>query len=603
MNERSGEAIATTDRTARLAVGDIESLLAGGAVILRHRADPPKQRLRQALSQIDPRSPVALRLRIRLAGDQSYRAGEGAEMLALLDEARAVGDPVARAEALSVAHHSLLGPGNGELRRTLAVDLIAESLRTGRRGDLLLGVLWQTIDMFLDADARAGRRLGELRELLNQSDHPAVGYVVGAIEVMLEVRAGDFDRAESLAQACARRGAAAGYVGASGLHAAQLIGIRWYQGRVGETVSMLAKLRQDPAPAAPNDSYLAALAVAAAAAGDRTRATGALTTLCGRDLGDLPRSSSWLTRMNAIVEAAHLLDDASISARAYELLAPYAHLPMVGSLGAVCFGSVHHALAVASFTTGRLDRAVEHLDMAIQQNRAIGHRPAVVASRRRLAQVLTRRGRPGDRVEAQCQEAAAARDAGRFGAAPACAGRAPASRPLATCVRDGRDWLVTLGDRRIRVGHRVGMLHLAVLLANPGREIDAVDLVAGPSTLAAAPSAGHSRQPLLDQVAIRDYRQRLAQLREQIDDLEARRDIAAADRARAEQDWLSAELGAAAGLGARTRSFPTNRERARIAAGKAIRRALINITVIDPIVGEHLARTVHTGARCCYLPR
>jgi hypothetical protein len=90
-------------------------------------------------------------------------------------------------------------------------------------------------------------------------------------------------------------------------------------------------------------------------------------------------------------------------------------------------------------------------------------------------------------------------------------------------------------------------------------------------------------------------------LREEIDALESQRQPERADRARAERDWITAEL-AAAGLGGRTRQFTDGRERARIAVGKSIRRTLQHITEADATIGEHLRRTVRTGARCSYWP-
>lgn len=42
------------------------------------------------------------------------------------------------AEALSLAHHCLLGPDHVRLRRDLAVELIKASFRTERRTDLLM---------------------------------------------------------------------------------------------------------------------------------------------------------------------------------------------------------------------------------------------------------------------------------------------------------------------------------------------------------------------------------------------------------------------------------------------------------------------------------
>ena len=104
---------------------------------------------------------------------------------------------------------------------------------------------------------------------------------------------------------------------------------------------------------------------------------------------------------------------------------------------------------------------------------------------------------------------------------------------------------------------------------------------------------------MLDRVAIRGYQDRLAQLRQELDagDRSER-----AARARDERDWLAAELAAATGLGGRSRAFPTSRERARIAVGKAIRRAVAHVADADPVIGGHLAQTVRTGTRCAYWP-
>jgi hypothetical protein len=146
------------------------------------------------------------------------------------------------------------------------------------------------------------------------------------------------------------------------------------------------------------------------------------------------------------------------------------------------------------------------------------------------------------------------------------------------------------------------MLHLAVLIANPGQEIDATDLAAGLSALATAGDATTSSQPLLDRAAVLQYQERLARVRQEIDTLAARDEPERLARARAEQDWLASELAAAAGLGGRTRAFPTNHERARIAVGKAIRRAVDQIAKADPVIGDYLTQTVRTGTRCSYWP-
>ena len=564
------------ERAYRLAeeAGDAESMalaalgLAGLWVAERRTVTSTvllEARLQHVLTLLDPRSALALRVRTRLAGEADYARGTHASVLAALDEVRALqtgaagaplagaagpagggGDPELLAEALRIAHHCLLGPEHVTMRRELAVELTKASFRTGRHSDLLMGLLWQTANAYCAGDPHAGRLLGELKDHLGQRDHLAVGFVVSAIDVMLAIRAGRFDEAEALAAVCASRGAAAGDADHDWWSAAQLVTIRWYQGRLTELLPMLHDRVHSPVLSAVDNSAVAALAVAAALNGDRPQAASALATLCGSDLAALPRSSAWLVTMNGVVEAAYLLEDADVASRAYELLHPYAHLPMIGSLGITCFGSVRHALGVAALTSGQLDLAIEQLTAAVQHNLALAHWPALVASRQRLAQAHARRDSPGDADAARREHDAATAEAASAGlpvpdhpvAGPFAAAASPAvAAQEAHCQRAGRKWRLTLGLRSALVEDSIGMVHLAALIANPRQEIPAADLVGGLT-----------------------------------------------------------------GFGGRTRAFPDQPERARVAVGKAIRRALARIAEADEVIGEHLRQTVHTGVRCSYWP-
>jgi hypothetical protein len=553
------------ERAYRLAerAGDAESMalaalgLAGLWVAERRTVTSTvllEARLQHVLTLLDPRSVLALRVRIRLAGEADYARGTHAAVLAALDEVRAElagpagaagGGPELLAEALRIAHHCLLGPEHVTMRRELAVELTKASFRTERYSDLLMGLLWQTADAYCAGDPHAGRLLGELKDHLGQRDHLAVGFVASAIDVMLAIRAGRFDEAEALAAACASRGEAAGDADHAWWFAAQLVTIRWYQGRLTELLPMLHDRVHSPVLSAVDNSAVAALAVAAARSGDRPPAASALAALCGSDLAALPRSSSWLVTMNGVVEAAYLLEEADVAARAYELLRPHAHLPMIGSLGITCFGSVQHALGVAALASGQLDLAIEHLTAAVQRNLALAHWPALVASRQRLAQALAQRGSPGDADTARRELDAAAAEAASAGlpvpdhpaVVPHPAQASTAVPEEARCQRVGRKWRLTLGARSALVEDSIGLVHLAVLIANPRHEIQAADLVAG-----------------------------------------------------------------LAGLSETTTAFPDQPERARVAVGKAIRRALARIADADAVIGEHLRQTVHTGARCSYWP-
>jgi hypothetical protein len=366
-------------------------------------------------------------------------------------------------------------------------------------------------------------------------------------------------------------------------------------------VPSLQKTVNSPNLSSVDNAPLAALAVATATAGDDRQAAGALARLRGRDLGQLPRCSSWLVAMYGIVEAACLLSDAETAMEAYKLLEPFGRLPMVASLGVACFGAVEHALGVAMLTVGDTERATEHLQAAVQENLALEHWPAVVLSRARLAEALA------GSEDAGTQRDLALREAAELGMTlpeiPAPRVRT-SQRQLVTCRRYGRKWMFELGRRSALVEHSVGMTYLATLLANPGYELLAIELAAGPglNTSSIAAGAASSGQPLLDEAATQYYRRRLAELDEELEEYEANHDLARAERLRAERDWLISELTTTVGLSGRVRQFADNEERARISVGKAIRRALDRITAADQTIGEVLRASLSTGIRCRYQP-
>jgi hypothetical protein len=455
-----------------------------------------------------------------------------------------------------------------------------------------MGLLWQVVDLFLAGDPHAERRLGCLRRELARRDHLAVRFVASAIEVMLAIRAGRFAEAEALASACAAHGSAAGDVDTTGWFDAQLVAIRWYQGRLSELPALLGELARSDTLSPNDDSFFAAQAVASALVGDFRAAAGAVAKLGA--LEELPKSSIWLVTVSSAAEAAFLLGDTGLAETTYRLLRPFAGLPVLASLGVACFGSAHHPLGVAALTAGDLDAAVEHFRTAVERNLAIGHWPAVVLSRLRYAQALTLRALPADVPTARRHHDAAVEEAAAMGMAVPDGGRPP--RSAMSCVRQDDRWRVELGPWVAVVDDCVGMAHLATLTANPGVDIPAVALIASPG---AERLSGGTRQPVLDPTAVHQYRRRLAWLKAE---------LAACDPAdepsavRAEHDWLLAELHNGSGLGGRPRPFADGTERARIAAGKAIRRALARISTAAPAIGTHLRGTVHTGARCSYRP-
>lgn len=541
----------------------------GGLWVHEHRTAAEASRVtalqQHALTQLEPSTTLAARLRMRLAAEADYRRGTCAIVLSELDSVRTTGDSIALAEALSLAHHCVLAPDHGDLRLQLADELLGLAGITSRRVDVILGLTWRTVDLFLSGDHHAERSLRELQDVIAAHPFHAVEFVVRAINVMLTLRAGDLAAAEEEAATCAQRGYAAGDADATGWHAAQLVAIRWFQGRLGDLAPRLRQIVHAPTLARPDDSMLAALAVSAAQNGDRDVALSALHRLRGEGLAMLTRSSTWLVTLIGVAEAAFLLRDADIAAEAYQLLQPYAGLPVMASLAIVCFGSAHQALGVAAMGMGDLDRASRHLTAAVTGNQRFGNEPALAFSRLMVAEVNALLN-------------------------------TPQPRSTATCHKDGSRWRIETPTHAALVGDSVGMRYLALLIERPGQEISAAQL-------AGASHRTMSAEPVLDDAARAAYRKRAKQLQTQLDDAHQINDIAEEERLTAEMDWLLTEIEHATGLGGRPRRFADDSERARTAVRKAIRRALDRIREVDATLAAEIEADIVTGASCCYQPR
>jgi hypothetical protein len=567
-------------------------------------------RMRQlhALRLVGRESAMGRRLSTRLTAESDYRAGR---YLATVDALHAAAgrDPVEYAEAIGLAHHCLLGPDHAASRPALAEELLRTAARTGRRFDVLMGLFWRAADLFTAGDLRADRAISELRAALAATDHLAIRYAASGFEVSRAIRAGSFGLAERLAGEAASVGAAAGDEDVTSWLSGQLVAIRWYQGRLGELLPMLRQAVESPALSEVDVAHTAALAVAAAEADDRRQARCALARLGGRELPRLVRSSSWLVALHGVAGAVH------------RLLLPYGGLPMVASLGAACFGSTRHAQGVASLAVGQPDRAAAELREAVRANEALGHWPAAVLSRERLARALAAGGRAADADEVAELDAAVAAEAGRLGMrlthrtadGVEAGGRAPL-----LFHRAGRRWRIQQGTTIADVDDCVGMRYLGALLDRPGTDIAATDLVAVGTRWSRPDDStggvrrgrngepglrpGSAPQPVLDRAAASAYRTRLTRLDAELSEADTNHDLGRLARLRAERDWLLDELRRAAGLGGRTRSFTDEAERARTAVAKAIRRAIDRVGRVEPALANRLRAQVHTGVVCRFTP-
>ncbi|MGH2830533.1 MAG: response regulator [Actinomycetota bacterium] len=175
-----------------------------------------------------------------------------------------------------------------------------------------------------------------------------------------------------------------------------------------------------------------------------------------------------------------------------------------------------------------------------------------------------------------------------------------AEPPAGSLRQEGDYWTIVFEDEVIRIKDTRGVRYLAALLRNPGREIHALELVAG--NRAAKGLVAEGAEALLDPQAKAAYRQRLRDLEQEAAEAEEWGDAERARRARAEIDAIGAQLSSALGLGGRDRRAAGAAERARINVTLAIKPTLAKIAKHAPRFGEHLAATIKTGTYCSYIP-
>ena len=347
-------------------------------------------------------------------------------------------------------------------------------------------------------------------------------------------------------------------------------------------------------------------ALACSLAGRATEARAALDRCASLGLEALPFDAEWLASATALLDAAADQDHPLVEPLV-DALRPYAGLVAFEGIGAGIREPVARALAYGCSRLGRHDEAVGYAREALDVATRAGGLLAADALRT-LADCLDARASSGDVDEAAGLHARADdlyRAAGAVHRVRA-AGPTPApARPASPTPADGNElrregdvWYVSFAGTATIVKHTKGMADLAVLLSDPGREFHVSELEGVPRA-ALAGDGGDA----IDRSAVAAYRQRLADLAEEIDDADAAHDVGRAERARVEYDALVDELTRSLGLGGRPRAAGSEpAERLRKAVSARVRDAIRRIDGLHPELARHLSYAVRTGVFCSYRP-
>jgi hypothetical protein len=561
-----------------------------------------------ALTEDPGATPLRLRVMASLARVLAWHGLDLPRARALAAEAvtqaRAAGDVPVLAACLLAQHNALWAPGTAGERRAVAAEVAALAGQAGDRELLIEARLLAATDLLELADPAFRAELDEFAGLADATGQPRFRYAALARRAMLALLGGHFAEAERLIGQAAALGEECGEPGARDVRHDQTWELRDGQGRVGELADALPEMFPDLD--SPQARGLRALAVLAA--GDRAQAAQVAGPMFDVSPDLIPRNHQFLLGTAFATELVAGLGAGPAAGQLYQALLPFAGQAVVSGAAISFHGSVAHHLGVLAAALGRPGEAAAHLERAVAVHERLGARPWALRSRYELARL--RLPGPGQRdAAAAAALAEIGAEAERLGMAglarDARAHAAGAGRvPLATGVfrREGTLWTLAYGGVTVRMRDAKGLADLAALLAVPGREIPAADLVAASSGGLGRADLRLGADEVLDETARRQLRRRLADLDEEIAEADAWADPERASRARAERDALVSEVTAATGLAGRARRLGDLDERARKAVTARIRDVIGRIERVHPPLGAHLRASVTTGTRCGYSP-
>jgi hypothetical protein len=507
--------------------------------------------------------------------------------------------------ALAQGFPAVWGPDTAERGLPISDEALELCVRTNDAELAMQVRLWR-ISLLLElgdplrADAEieaygvTARRLAQPRTLVYDPLHRAlIAHMRGSFDVA------ERHTAQAVAQSRGVQGSLAPII-ADG----QTFVLRRTQGRHLDLEPLLRR-HADRLPSMRG--WRCALALVLAELGRTDEARKELDQLAADDFATLPRDATWLFAASMLAELCALLGDRSRARRLYELLAPFEGRNAI-ALGMAYLGPVARHLGLLAMTIGEDERALGHLETARSAAVRMDARPTAVLAALDAADVLVRRGAPGDAERAKAlveRVAPEAREIGMDGAVARAAGlRARLPEPAELGAGPGAPtqpddavsrlthrqdvWLLEHEGRQVRLPDSKGLRQLARLLANPQVPIAALTLAAAAGDPAAEAGFASAR----DSPAVRA---RIGELREELAEARAFNDPERLARAGAQLEALAGRLVASDDEAAQA-------ERARVNVTRALRNALGRIAAHEPELGYLLARTIRTGTTCAYQP-
>ncbi|HXG20290.1 MAG TPA: AAA family ATPase [Methylomirabilota bacterium] len=369
--------------------------------------------------------------------------------------------------------------------------------------------------------------------------------------------------------------------------------------------------------------------------------------IAAHNFTDLPQDQQWLTALMLLSDVCTFLRETDHAVRLYELLLPFANRVAIIGPGAACYGAVDRSLGLLAAVLSLWDKASRHFEDALIYNARIRATPFLVRTQYEYAQMLIARGSPQGQERARrlldnalttAQELGLKRLQSKLEILKSEESQKstvkgqqskieplqlPSFKPQVLRSQDsalstqnsnvfhleGEYWTLSYADATVRLHDVKGLHHIATLLREPGREFHVIDLLAetdrDPTTTRAQRLDEDASVSTLALSAARPdyqartrYRERLAELRAELAQVDQFNDLGGSAAIRAEMEFLTQELSAAYNA----RKSNGEIEKARKAVAYRIRTALGKLRQAHPRLWRHLSLSLKTGVFCSYTP-
>jgi tetratricopeptide (TPR) repeat protein len=365
-------------------------------------------------------------------------------------------------------------------------------------------------------------------------------------------------------------------------------------------------------------------------------AVGYVYALCGRlvqartefeylavdDFARIPDDWNWLGTIAHLSEICVRIGDFERAPILRRILEPYAGRSVTLGWGEVYYNAVSFYLGMLSTELREFDRAQREFEAALRFNRKMGAGPALARAQAAYARMLLIRGDSLPQANALIGQARkAAEEFGMRGLLREIEqfeklgnqllvtqdADSRSDHQYAVFIREKDVWLAEGFGQSVHLRPMKGFEAIRYLLSRPGEAVSITELGRIMDPADAADRQIDSLEygdagPMLDVEARNEYRDRLRELRRELDQAQEFNDLGRVATLSKEMEFLEGELRRAVGLGGRERRASSASERLRIRVTNSIRAAVSRIQQYHPRFGAHLTVSIKTGSACYYRP-